>query len=130
MSLDKEYRQGIKDLGGFSHIILVYHFHLVKGYSLKVKPYMDNHLHGIFATRAPKRPNPIGISVVRLNKIKGSLLYIEDVDVIDGTPLLDIKPYVSDFDKPQAVRIGWLEKNVYKLGSQRDDGRFIDEGAL
>ena len=91
---------------------------------------MDNHLHGIFATRAPKRPNPIGISVVRLNKIKGSLLYIEDVDVIDGTPLLDIKPYVSDFDKPQAVRIGWLEKNVYKLGSQRDDGRFIDEGAL
>ena len=130
VSLDKEYRQGIKDLGGFSHIILVYHFHLVKGYSLKVKPYMDNHLHGIFATRAPKRPNPIGISVVRLNKIKGSLLYIEDVDVIDGTPLLDIKPYVSDFDKPQAVRIGWLEKNVYKLGSQRDDGRFIDGGAL
>ncbi len=91
-----EYAQGIKDLEGFSHIILIYHFHLSKKSSLKVKPYLDDEVHGVFAMRGPSRPNPIGISAVRLLRVEGTTLHIQDVDIVDGTPLLDIKPYVPD----------------------------------
>ncbi|RJS84562.1 tRNA (N6-threonylcarbamoyladenosine(37)-N6)-methyltransferase TrmO [Candidatus Bathyarchaeota archaeon] len=119
-----EYVDGLKDLEGFSHIILIYHFHKAKGARLRVSPYMDADEHGIFATRAPSRPNPIGISTVRLRKIEGNILYISDVDIVDGTPLLDIKPYVPEFDARKSVRIGWLEKRVSKLKETRDDGRF------
>jgi tRNA-Thr(GGU) m(6)t(6)A37 methyltransferase TsaA len=119
-----EYAEGLKDLEGFSHIILIYYFHLVKEPSLKVKPFMDNQIHGVFSTRAPSRPNPIGISVVRLVGIDGNILYIRDVDIVDGTPLLDIKPYVPKFDVREVERIGWLEKNVHKLSTSKDDGRF------
>jgi tRNA-Thr(GGU) m(6)t(6)A37 methyltransferase TsaA len=121
-----EYAEGLKDLDGFSHIILVYHFHLAKRPSLLVKPFMDDELHGIFAVRAPSRPNPIGISVVHLVKIEANVLHVEDVDIIDGTPLLDIKPYVPEFDPPDVERRGWLEKNVRNLPSSRDDGRFAE----
>jgi len=120
-----EYVEGLKDLEGFSHIILIYHFHLVKRFSLKIIPYMDKEYRGVFATRAPARPNPIGISVVRLVKIEENKLYIEDVDIVDGTPLLDIKPYVPEFDYRPEVKIGWLEKRVKKLKDTRDNGRFI-----
>jgi len=120
-----EYVEGLKDIDGFSHIILVYHFHLVKGISLKVKPYMDDALRGIFATRAPPRPNPIGISVVRLVKVEGNILRIRDVDIVDGTPLLDIKPYVPEFDVRKVEKIGWLKKRVSKLHRAKDDGRFM-----
>ena len=119
-----EYVEGLEGLEGFSHIILIYHFHLSKKVSLKVNPFMDNEMHGIFATRAPCRPNPIGISVVRLIGIENNLLYIQDVDIVDGTPLLDIKPYVPEFDIREVERIGWLEKNVHKLPTAKDDGRF------
>jgi tRNA-Thr(GGU) m(6)t(6)A37 methyltransferase TsaA len=95
------------------------------GYLLKVEPYMDEKRHGVFATRAPSRPNPIGISIVRLVKVDGNMLYIKDVDIVDGTPLLDIKPYVPEFDTRKAEKIGWLEKNVNKLSKARDDGRFL-----
>lgn len=91
---------------------------------LKVKPYMSDRLVGIFATRAPPRPNPIGISVVRLLKIEGNLLHISDVDIVDGTPLLDIKPYVPAFDHRRVERIGWLESVVSKVTVTRDNGRF------
>jgi len=121
-----EYLEGLKDLDGFSHIILIYHFNLAKRPSLLMKPFMDDEPHGIFAIRAPSRPNPIGISVVRLVKIEGTVLYVEDVDIVDGTPLLDIKPYVPEFDTPEVERRGWLEKNVRKLSSSRDDGRFVE----
>ena len=120
-----DYVEGLKDLEGFSHIILIYHLHLSKKPSLLVKPYMDEKLRGVFATRAPSRPNPIGLSIVRLVKIKGNMIYIKDVDIVDGTPLLDIKPYVPEFDLREVNRIGWLEKNIYKLPSSRDDGRFV-----
>ena len=120
------YVEGLKDLDGFSHIILIYHFHLAKSSSMLMKPFMDDQSHGIFAIRAPSRPNPIGISVVRLVKVKGNILHIEDVDIIDGTPLLDIKPYVPEFDPPEVEGRGWLEKNVLKLQASRDDGRFSD----
>jgi len=123
-----EYAEGLNDIEGFSHIILIYHFHLSMGFSLKAKPYLDDQLHGIFATRAPARPNPIGISIVRLIRVEGEKLYIRDVDIVDGIPLLDIKPYVPEFDIPEfdvRVKIGWLEKNVNKLSGMKDDGRFV-----
>ncbi|ADC65455.1 protein of unknown function UPF0066 [Ferroglobus placidus DSM 10642] len=121
-----EYAEGLKDLEGFSHIILIYHFHLVRKSSLKVKPFMDDKVRGVFATRAPSRPNPIGISVVRLTKIEENVLYIQDVDIVDGTLLLDIKPYVPEFDVREADRIGWLKENLHKLTTSKDDGRFVE----
>ncbi|RLG43468.1 MAG: tRNA (N6-threonylcarbamoyladenosine(37)-N6)-methyltransferase TrmO [Thermoproteota archaeon] len=120
-----EYIEGLKDLEGFSHIILIYHFHLVKKSLLRVIPYMDDEPRGVFATRAPARPNPIGISIVKLIKIEKNKLYVEDIDIVDGTPLLDIKPYVPEFDYRPKVRIGWLEKRVKKLKEMRNDGRFV-----
>jgi tRNA-Thr(GGU) m(6)t(6)A37 methyltransferase TsaA len=120
-----EYAEGLKDVEGFSHIILIYHFHLSKGSSLKVKPYMDDEAHGVFAIRGPSRPNPIGISIVRLVRIEENILHIQDVDIVDGTPLLDIKPYVPEFDIREAEKKGWLEKNVHKLSTSKDNGRFI-----
>ncbi len=121
-----EYTEGLKDIGGFSHIILIYHFHFSKGSTLIAKPYMDKETHGVFAMRGPSRPNPIGISVVRLIKVQGNELHIQDMDIVNGTPLLDIKPYVPEFDTRELARIGWLEKNVHKLSASRDDGRFTD----
>ena len=120
-----EYCDGLQDLENFSHIFLIYHFHLSKEASLKVKPFMDDNEHGIFATRASSRPNSIGISIVHLNKIENNILYIKDVDIIDGTPLLDIKPYVPEFDIRKVTKTGWLENNVYKIGKTKDDERFI-----
>ena len=119
-----EYAEGLKDVEGFSHIILIYHFHLSKGLSLKVKPYMENRLRGVFATRAPNRPNPIGISVVRLTRIEGNILHVRDLDVVHETPLLDIKPYVPEFDVREVNKTGWLEKEVHKLSISKGDGRF------
>jgi len=120
-----EYVEGLKDIEGFSHIILIYHFHLCKHYSLIIRPYMDEKMHGVFATRAPCRPNPIGMSVVRLIKVRGNKLYVQDIDVVDGTPLLDIKPYVPEFDIREAERIGWLKDKIHKLPVTKDDGRFV-----
>jgi len=119
-----QYTEGLIDLEGFSHIILIYHFHLSRKFSLKVKPYMDDQLHGLFSTRAPARPNPIGFSIVRLIKIDGTKLYIRNLDIVDETPLLDIKPYVPEFNEPQVFKTGWLEKNIHKLSKMKDDNRF------
>ena len=116
--------EGLKDLDGFSHIILIYHFHLSRGYSLTLKPFLDNTSRGLFATRAPKRPNPIGISVVRLIRIEGSTLHVEDLDIVDSTPLLDIKPYVPEFDAKKAERTGWLAGKAEKAADTGADERF------
>jgi len=105
----KKYEEGLEDIEGFSHIILIYQFHKSEGYSLKVKPYLDNKLRGLFATRAPRRPNQIGLSVVKLLKRKENILFIEGIDVLDGTPLLDIKPYVPDFHPKEQLKVGWLK---------------------
>ncbi len=120
-----EYVEGLKDLEGFSHIVLVFHFHLTKGYSLQVKPYLDEKEHGVFATRAPSRPNPIGISIVRLERIDRNVLPIRDLDIVDGTPLLDIKPYVPEMNASEVERIGWLEGKAKKVEETTDDGRFV-----
>lgn len=118
------YVQGLKGLEGFSHIILLYYFHLAGEPCLMVTPFLDSIPRGVFATRSSRRPNAIGISTVRLIKIENNVLYIQDIDIVDGTPLLDIKPYVPNFDVRKVQNIGWLEKNVQKLNSARDDGRF------
>ncbi len=123
IELNPEYHQGLKDLEGFSHIILLYHFHRAEGYSLQVKPYMDKDTHGVFATRIPGRPNPIGLSVVRLLDIEGGTLHIQDVDILDGTPLLDIKPYVPAFDHRETDRIGWLTGRSGDVQHTKSDGR-------
>lgn len=102
-----EFADGMQGLEGFSHIILLYAFHCSSGYSLQVKPFLDDQLHGLFATRYPCRPNPIGLSVVRLLARHENILDIGEVDVLDGTPLLDIKPYVPEFDVRTDVKTGW-----------------------
>jgi tRNA-Thr(GGU) m(6)t(6)A37 methyltransferase TsaA len=121
-----EYVEGLQDLEGFSHIILLYHCHLSQAYKLKVKPFLDDVERGLFATRAPARPNPIGISVVRLIQIERATLSVQDIDIIDQTPLLDIKPFVPDFDVRKAQRTGWLEKKAANAEKTSDDGRFGD----
>ena len=109
VELYPEFVEGLCDVDGFSHVILLYHLHESKGYRLKVVPFLDTEPRGLFATRAPKRPNPIGLSVVRLVAVEENQLLIEGVDILDGTPLLDIKPYVDDFDARGEVRVGWLK---------------------
>ena len=120
----EDFRPGLKDLDGFSHIILLYHFHSSHGFNLNVVPFLDSDPRGLFATRAPKRPNPIGLSVVQLDKIEEGVLYIQSVDILDGTPLLDIKPYVPEFDAQAEVRTGWLEKAWKAVSSRKSDDRF------
>ena len=120
----EKYRPGLKDLDGFSHIILIYHFHGSSWFNLTVVPFLDSQPRGLFATRAPKRPNPIGLSVVQLDKIENGILHIQNVDILDNTPLLDIKPYVPKFDGPKKVRTGWLERTGKVAARKRSDDRF------
>jgi tRNA-Thr(GGU) m(6)t(6)A37 methyltransferase TsaA len=105
-----EYAEALADLDGFSHIILLCHLHRSTGFRLKVVPFLDTVERGLFATRAPRRPNPIGLSVVRLVRVDGCTLHIAELDLLDGTPVLDIKPYVGDFDQRPGARFGWLEE--------------------
>ncbi len=119
-----EFVPALRDLDGFSHIILLFYLHKSEGFNLEVVPYMDDKKRGLFATRAPRRPSPIGLSIVRLVKVDGNLLHIKDVDILDGTPLLDIKPYVPAFDEPQEIRTGWLEKRAHKASDKKADDRF------
>ena len=118
------YRPGLKDLDGFSHIVLLYHFHRSRGFSLEVVPFLDKQPRGLFATRAPRRPNPIGLSVVRLDRIEAGVLHVRNVDILDKTPLLDIKPYVPEFDSPQRIRTGWLENITVSVEELKSDDRF------
>ena len=119
-----EFLAGLKDLDGFSHIILLYHFHRSQGFSLQVVPFMDTQGRGVFATRAPKRPNPIGLSIVALDRIESGVLHVRNVDMLDGTPLFDIKPYVPEFDSHTDVRTGWLEEARKSVATRMSDGRF------
>ncbi|MBN2610657.1 MAG: tRNA (N6-threonylcarbamoyladenosine(37)-N6)-methyltransferase TrmO [Bacteroidales bacterium] len=119
-----EYAGGLKDLDGFSHIMLLYCFHLSGAFQLEVKPFLDENKHGVFATRAPRRPNNIGISVVRLLKVDQNILHLENMDIINGTPLLDIKPYIPDFDAAENIRLGWLTGSKHRFSSQKADKRF------
>lgn len=125
IELREDMVEGLQGLDGFSHVIVIYQFHQAAGFRLTVTPFLDQNPHGVFATRAPTRPNPIGLSVLKLTGIEGARLFVEQVDMLDGTPLLDIKPYVPDFDRPDGrVRVGWLEKTTSSVASVRSDGRF------
>ena len=105
----EQFAEGLKDIEGFSHIVLIYWFHKSRGYSLMVRTPWDTKPHGLFTTRSPNRPCPLGLSVVRLVARKGNTLKVKDLDAIDGTPLLDIKPYVPTVDEKSDIKVGWLE---------------------
>lgn len=124
VELFEDFHAGLKDLDGFSHIILLYCFHRSRRFSLNVVPFMDTEERGLFATRAPNRPNPIGLSVVRLDRIENGVLHIRNVDILDGTPLLDIKPYVPAFDPQTDVRTGWLGQKGKTVSRKTSDERF------
>jgi tRNA (adenine37-N6)-methyltransferase len=121
-----EYAKGLKDIEGFSNLILLYHLHQVKNYSLNVIPFLDTIEHGIFATRSPIRPNAIGLTIVKLIELKGCMLTIEGIDMLNQTPLLDIKPYLPEVDALNDARIGWFEGKTEKFESYKSDNRFIN----
>ncbi|WP_419658872.1 major facilitator superfamily MFS1 protein [Desulfosarcina variabilis str. Montpellier] len=125
--LDPQYEPGLKDLDGFSHLILIYHFHRSKGFQMTVEPFLDTVARGLFATRAPRRPNPIGLSIVRLLNVEKNELTVQGIDVLDQTPLLDIKPWVPAFDIQGEVRVGWMEKRQGHAHEQKSDDRFVEE---
>lgn len=120
-----QFVEGLRDLDGFSHIIVIYFFHRTEQVKLTVKPFLDVKTHGVFATRTPVRPNHIGMSVVEIDKIEDNNVFINNIDILDGTPLLDIKPFVPGFDVPKSdIRIGWLTKNVQNVSTRLSDDRF------
>ncbi|MCB2182785.1 MAG: tRNA (N6-threonylcarbamoyladenosine(37)-N6)-methyltransferase TrmO [Desulfobulbaceae bacterium] len=129
VELFPEFTDGLQDLDGFSHIYLIYYFHLSRGYNLKVIPFLDTIRRGLFSTRAPKRPNQIGLSIVKLIDIKGNRIDIEDVDIIDGTPLLDVKPYVPEMDAPDNCRIGWMTPFKSQIKKIKSDKRFAADNS-
>jgi tRNA-Thr(GGU) m(6)t(6)A37 methyltransferase TsaA len=106
-----EYKEGLKDVEGFSHVILIYYFNRSKEAKLIGKPFLEDEEHGIFAIRSPHRPNHIGFSIVKVEKVKGNKVTFSEVDILDGTPLLDIKPYVAHFDSRKKVKNGWVERH-------------------
>ncbi len=117
-----EFEEGLSDLDGFSHIVLVTWLHRSEGYRLRTVPFLDTEERGLFSTRSPRRPNPIGLSVVRLLGVDGCILKVADLDLVDGTPVLDIKPYIREFDERPEFRSGWLERSTVKRN--KADGRF------
>ena len=124
-----EFQNGLQDLEGFSHVFVLYHLPQIEGYDLLVKPFLDTKRHGIFATRSPKRPNPLGLSVMRLKGVSGSSVFLEGIDVLDQTPVIDIKPYVADFDRCDADRFGWFEGKSEHAVHHRSDERFARKPA-
>ena len=125
--IDDQFRGGLRDLSGFSRIILIYAFHRSRGFELEVIPFLDTVPHGIFATRAPRRPNAIGLSIVGLISVNNGELIIEGVDILDGTPLLDIKPYVPEFDCYPDEKSGWFASCKERVVTVRADRRFCKE---
>ncbi len=121
VEIDAPFVEGLRDLAGFSHVILLYHLHVAGAPRLTVTPFLDTEPRGVFATRAPSRPNPIGLSIVALERVEGHVLHVRGLDVLDGTPLLDLKPYVPEFDHRPDARIGWLEG---KVADRLSDDRF------
>ncbi len=119
-----QFSEGLKDLEGFSHVYLIYFFHRIERSKLTVTPFLDTQERGLFATRAPCRPNPIGLSLVQLDHIENNRLYITRLDILDQTPLLDIKPYIPEFEPHQDVRIGWVEQAREQVRSRQSDERF------
>jgi tRNA-Thr(GGU) m(6)t(6)A37 methyltransferase TsaA len=123
-----EFADGLCDVEGFSHVYLIYHFHQAGQAKLKVKPFLQDVERGVFATRAPARPNPIGISIVELVRREGNILYLDGLDVLEGTPLLDIKPYTARFDRIETTRNGWQDEIDEKEAQKRGRREFRSGG--
>jgi tRNA-Thr(GGU) m(6)t(6)A37 methyltransferase TsaA len=126
IEIEPSFGAGLLDLQEFSHLHLITHLHRGAPGGLTVVPFLDDTRHGIFATRSPRHPNPIGLSVVRLLAVRGATLEIAGVDLLDGTPVLDLKPYVPVFDSVAAERTGWLERAAHRVHDVRADARFDD----
>ncbi|BEP56795.1 tRNA (N6-threonylcarbamoyladenosine(37)-N6)-methyltransferase TrmO [Variovorax sp. V118] len=118
-----EFAPGLRDIEGFDYLILVTHLHRCVHERLEVVPFLDDATHGVFATRAPARPNRLGLSIVRLTAVEGTTLHFSGNDMIDGTPVLDIKPYVPRFDVRETERVGWFGARLDQLPRTRSDGR-------
>lgn len=128
IEFEREFLEGLKDLDGFSHIYLIYYFHKIKEPVLTVIPYSDHTLtpRGVFATRSPTHPNSLGLSVVELVKVEENIVTVKGIDVLDGTPLLDIKPYIENFDKIEGeTRSGWMQSTDHEVKNKRSDDRFV-----
>jgi len=130
LEIDEEYSEGLKDLEGFSHIYLIYYFHKIQEHSLSVIPFNDKtHTpRGVFSTRTPVHPNSIGLSVVKLVSVEKNIVRVKGIDILDGTPLLDIKPYIENFDKVDGdVKSGWMKASLQEVSEVRSDDRFVHE---
>jgi len=126
VEVDSSYTDGLADLDGFSHCILLYHFHASGDDApLSVEPFLDDEQRGVFSTRAPQRPNPIGLSVVSVESVEGRELTVGGIDVVDGTPLLDVKPFVPEFDVPSETETGWMDASASTIRSEQADERFL-----
>ncbi len=125
VELKEQYLAGLDDLDGFSHIYLLYQFHMAQRTALTVTPFMDTRPRGVFATRSPLRPNHIGISIVRLKSIAKNIITVQGIDILNGTPLLDIKPYIAAFDAVQDCRSGWMQGSAGDVRRKRSDNRFV-----
>lgn len=124
VELEEQYVAGLADLNGFSHIYLLYEFHMAKRTALTVTPFMDTTPRGVFATRSPLRPNHIGISIVRLIGVEKNILTVQGIDILNGSPLLDIKPYIAAFDAVQQSQSGWMKASEEDVARKRSDRRF------
>ncbi len=122
--VDEIYMEGLNDLQGFSHLYLIYSFHKAARTELQVTPFMDKEIRGVFATRSPLRPNHIGLSIVKLKRVEDNVVYVDGIDVLDGTPLLDIKPYIQEFDGVTDTTSGWLKASTEDVMKKRSDERF------
>lgn len=125
VEMEEQYSPGLADLDGFSHIYLLYEFHMAKRTALTVTPFMDTSPRGVFATRSPLRPNHIGISIVRLIRVENNIVTVQGIDILNGSPLLDIKPYIAAFDAVQQSRSGWMKGSEEEVVGKRSDQRFI-----
>lgn len=126
VEINESYSDGLRDLDGFTHCILLYHFHASPdSFSMQVEPYLGDERKGLFATRAPQRPNPIGLSVVTIDSVGTRAVTVSGIDVVDGTPLLDMKPFVPPFDVPDGVDTGWLDAAPSTVRSEQADDRFL-----
>ncbi|MEN8125897.1 MAG: tRNA (N6-threonylcarbamoyladenosine(37)-N6)-methyltransferase TrmO [Bacteroidota bacterium] len=124
IEIKPEFAEGLANLDGFSYIILIYDFHKSEGFDLKIKPFLSEKEFGVFSTRAPKRPNSIGLSVVKLLSINDNIIEVENIDILNKTLLLDIKPYVPEFDIHNAEKIGWMENKLTNISNTKSDNRF------
>ena len=125
VELEEQYMTGLTDLEGFSHIYLLYEFHMAKRTALTVTPFMDTNPRGVFSTRSPLRPNHIGISIVKLVSVEKNIVTVQGIDILNGTPLLDIKPYIAAFDAVQESRSGWMKGSEEDVTRKRSDQRFV-----